>query len=139
MPLRPLPVPYRIGTDICSISRVRTALLREDATPRSRRGLAKDGLWSGLHDDRNDQLTRRAREFDPSAGFDDRTNEYLKSMNRHLNPRFLSRLFRAEEIEMVHELHTRVAGGLGHTKLFEHIAGRYVFGELVDFEVSLTT
>ena len=55
---------------------------------------------------------------------DDKTNEYLKKMNRHLNPHFLTKLFRAEEIEFVHQLHEKFAGGLAHDRLFEYIAGR---------------
>jgi phosphopantetheinyl transferase (holo-ACP synthase) len=123
MPLRPLPIPFKVGIDICSIPRVRSLLLA--ASPEQ---LAKEGPSVNIRGENvklEDAPVRRV-PFEPIKSVSRETNEHLAKMYRHLNPHFLVKLFRPEEIATLRSLHQRVVGGLAHERIYQHVAGRYV-------------
>jgi hypothetical protein len=45
-------------------------------------------------------------------------------MNVHLNPNFIARFMRPEEIALLRSLYQELAGTMAHERLYEHIAGR---------------
>ena len=63
--------------------------------------------------------------FSPIRYCDDTSNVHLEAMSEHLNPLFLSRLFRREELVLFRKYYNMVAGkGPTHHRLFEMVAGR---------------
>lgn len=118
MPIRPLPVPYKIGVDICSISRVRNLITRESL-------VGKRAIRSTLTIDANqDEIPERKQHFQKIVSLDVQTNAHLEAMNTHLHPRLLAKLFRPEEIVTLRRYYDERAGSANHHRLFDYIAGR---------------
>ncbi|KIW06073.1 hypothetical protein, variant [Verruconis gallopava] len=98
MVLRALPTPYRIGTDICRIPRIRRILSAGSRGHASSR--------------------EESSHFRGLPSLDDRTNKYLEEMSGHLNPYFLARLFRPGEIAALAQKYGRVANTMSHDSLW---------------------
>jgi hypothetical protein len=131
MPLRPLPLPYKVGIDICFIPRIRSLLLAGGRSFKAFQPISHQRDVITLTRD----IPRRSAEFVGIPSLDRRSNETLRYMSVHLNPNFLAKLLRPEEITMIHGLYQKVAETMGHERLFEYVAGRYVVEAQSDLEI----
>ncbi len=121
MPLRPLPLPYSVGIDICSIPRIRGLLLTERYNLREDFNAQYPGeraVKTGI--------PRRRVPYKEMNYLPRRTNDHLRVMSVHLNPNFLAKFLRPEEIASFrYSTYQRCSESpLVHDRLFEYLAGR---------------